>query len=100
MIGMEIVDPDGEPDALGALPAAPATARRLRAELLARGVIAELGGRHGAVLRLLPPLTLGDDEAEHLLTSVPGPRALDAVVRLAGDPGRGVRRGEPVSEAR
>ncbi|MEY9908611.1 diaminobutyrate-2-oxoglutarate transaminase [Catenulispora sp. MAP12-49] len=67
MLGMEIVDPDGEPDALGALPTAPATARRLRAELLARGVIAELGGRHGAVLRLLPPLTLGDDEADHLM---------------------------------
>ena len=68
MLGMEIVDPTGEPDALGALPAAPATARRLRAELLARGVLAELGGRHGAVLRLLPPLTLGDDEADHLLS--------------------------------
>ncbi|GAA1996320.1 diaminobutyrate--2-oxoglutarate transaminase family protein [Catenulispora subtropica] len=77
MIGLEIVDPAGEPDALGALPAAPAAARRLRAELLARGVIAELGGRHGAVLRLLPPLTLGDDEAEHLL-GVLG-RALDVV---------------------
>jgi diaminobutyrate-2-oxoglutarate transaminase len=77
MIGMEIVDPAGEPGALGALPAAPATARRLRAELLARGVITELGGRHGAVLRLLPPLTLGDDEADHL-TSVLG-HALDTV---------------------
>jgi diaminobutyrate-2-oxoglutarate transaminase len=77
MIGMEIVDPNADPDALGALPAAPLTARRLRAELLSRGVIAELGGRHGAVLRLLPPLTLGDDEADHLL-EVLG-RALDAV---------------------
>ena len=77
MIGMEIVDPAGEPDPLGALPAAPGVARRLRAELLSRGVIAELGGRNGAVLRLLPPLTLTDDEAEHLL-GVLG-RALDAV---------------------
>jgi diaminobutyrate-2-oxoglutarate transaminase len=77
MIGIEIVDPTGEPDALGALPAAPAVARRLRAELLSRGVLAELGGRHGAVLRLLPPLTLGDDEAKHLL-DVLG-RALDVV---------------------
>jgi diaminobutyrate-2-oxoglutarate transaminase len=70
MIGMEIVDAAAEPDALGARPAAPAVARRLRAELLARGVIAELGGRHGAVLRLLPPLTLGDDEAEFLMEAV------------------------------
>jgi diaminobutyrate-2-oxoglutarate transaminase len=77
MLGLEIVDPDAEPDALGALPAAPLTARRLRAELLARGVIAELGGRHGAVLRLLPPLTLGDDEADHLMSVLE--LALDAV---------------------
>jgi len=77
MIGMEIVDAHAEPDASGALPAAPAAARRLRAELLSRGVIAELGGRHDAVLRLLPPLTLGDDEAEHLL-AVLG-RALDVM---------------------
>lgn len=67
MIGLEIVDAGAEPDALGALPAAPRVARHLRGELLARGVIAELGGRHGAVLRLLPALTLGDDEADHLL---------------------------------
>jgi diaminobutyrate-2-oxoglutarate transaminase len=77
MLGMEIVDPHAEPDALGALPAAPSVARRLRAELLTRGVIAELGGRHGAVLRLLPPLTLGDDEADHLLRVLG--QALDAV---------------------
>ncbi|GAA2028712.1 aspartate aminotransferase family protein [Catenulispora yoronensis] len=77
MIGMEIVDPAGEPDPLGARPAGPAAARRLRAELLSRGVIAELGGRHGAVLRLLPPLTLADDEAEHLLRALG--RALDVV---------------------
>ena len=77
MLGMEIVDPNAEPDALGALPPAPMTARRLRAELLARGVIAELGGRHGAVLRLLPPLTLGDDEADHLMSVLEG--ALESV---------------------
>ncbi|ACU70727.1 2,4-diaminobutyrate 4-transaminase [Catenulispora acidiphila DSM 44928] len=77
MLGMEIVDPHATPDALGALPAAPLTARRLRAELLSRGVIAELGGRHAAVLRLLPPLTLADDEADHLMTTLH--QALDAV---------------------
>jgi len=90
MIGMEIVDPAAEPDALGARPAAPSTARRLRAELLARGVLAELGGRHGAVLRLLPPLTLGDDEAEHLL-AVLG-QALDAVAEGGDVPRTRTRR--------
>jgi diaminobutyrate-2-oxoglutarate transaminase len=77
MLGLEIVDPDSPPDPLGARVAAPGLARRLRGELLARGVIAELGGRHGAVLRLLPPLTLADDEAEHLVTVLG--QALDAV---------------------
>jgi diaminobutyrate-2-oxoglutarate transaminase len=66
MLGIEIVRPDAEPDGTGARPAAPALAKRLRTELLARGVLAESGGRHGAVLRLLPPLTLADDEADHL----------------------------------
>ncbi|MGH6654193.1 MAG: diaminobutyrate--2-oxoglutarate transaminase family protein, partial [Actinocrinis sp.] len=32
MLGVELVDPDGAPDALGARPAAPALARRVRAE--------------------------------------------------------------------
>ena len=40
-------------------------------------MIAELGGRHGAVLRLLPPLTLGDDEADHLMSVLES--AFDAV---------------------
>ena len=84
MLGAEIVAPDAEPDALGARPAAPTLARRLRAELLARGVIAELGGRHGAVLRLLPPLTLGDDEAEHLMVVLG--QALDVVSESCDGP--------------
>ncbi|PRY02170.1 diaminobutyrate aminotransferase [Allonocardiopsis opalescens] len=67
MLGLEIVDPSGEPDALGALPAAPLLARRVQAEALRAGVIVELGGRHDAVVRLLPPLTITDEEADRVL---------------------------------
>ena len=66
MIGLDLVDPEAAPDALGARPAAPDLARRVRAEALERGLIVELGGRHGAVLRLLPPLTMTELEAEQV----------------------------------
>ncbi|MGH6658001.1 MAG: aspartate aminotransferase family protein, partial [Actinocrinis sp.] len=45
----------------------PVLARRVRAEALERGLIVELGGRHGAVLRLLPPLTITDREADRVV---------------------------------
>ncbi|UUY52151.1 diaminobutyrate--2-oxoglutarate transaminase family protein [Streptomyces yangpuensis] len=60
MIGLELVDPD-----TGA--AAPALAAAVRQECLERGLIVELGGRHGAVVRLLPPLTLTDEQAAAVL---------------------------------
>jgi diaminobutyrate-2-oxoglutarate transaminase len=66
MIGLDLVDPEASVDALGARPAAPGLARRVRAEALGRGLIVELGGRHSAVLRLLPPLTMTELEAEQV----------------------------------
>ena len=70
MIGLDLVDPDAAPDALGARPAAPDLAARVRTEALERGLIVELGGRHGAVLRLLPPLTMTELEAEQVRDAV------------------------------
>ncbi|MEU7169089.1 diaminobutyrate--2-oxoglutarate transaminase [Streptomyces morookaense] len=67
MIGVELVDPTASPDACGAHPAAPELAARVRAGCLSRGLIVELGGRHDAVLRLLPPLTITDEQAETVL---------------------------------
>ena len=67
MIGLELVDPRAEPDDHGALPAAPRFAAAVRQEALRRGLIVELGGRHGAVVRLLPPLTITDEQAEAVL---------------------------------
>jgi diaminobutyrate-2-oxoglutarate transaminase len=67
MIGVELVDTEAEPDDYGALPAAPLLAARVQQEALRRGLIIELGGRHNAVIRLLPPLTITDEQAEAVL---------------------------------
>jgi diaminobutyrate-2-oxoglutarate transaminase len=64
MIGVEIVEASASPDALGARPAHPVLAKRLQAECLKRGLILELGGRHGAVVRLLPPLIITAEQVD------------------------------------
>ncbi|MFD9339729.1 diaminobutyrate--2-oxoglutarate transaminase family protein [Streptomyces sp. NPDC060028] len=60
MIGVELIDPD-------TAAAAPALAAAVRQECLDRGLIVELGGRHSSVIRLLPPLTLTDEQAAAVL---------------------------------
>ena len=67
MIGLEIVDPTAEPDVVGAHPADPELARLIQAECLRRGMIVELGGRYQAVVRLLPPLVITDEEVDRAL---------------------------------
>ncbi|MER5617301.1 diaminobutyrate--2-oxoglutarate transaminase family protein [Streptomyces sp. NPDC002215] len=64
MIGIELVDPDAEaPGDSPEPPPAPALAAAVQQECLRRGLIVELGGRHSTVVRLLPPLTLTDEQA-------------------------------------
>nr|WP_203217386.1 diaminobutyrate--2-oxoglutarate transaminase family protein [Nocardia arthritidis] len=93
MIGLEFVDPDGAADACGARPAASALAAAVRAECLARGVIVELGGRHDAVLRLLPPLTVSEAELDTVFErTAEAVAAADRRYRPIADE-RGVRRG-------
>jgi diaminobutyrate-2-oxoglutarate transaminase len=74
MLGVEIVATDAEPDPCGARPADGARAGRVQAECLARGLIVELGGRHDAVVRFLPPLIVTaeqvDDIAERFAAAV------------------------------
>ncbi|OIV36467.1 aspartate aminotransferase family protein [Mangrovactinospora gilvigrisea] len=82
MLGIEFVDPEGEAGPSGALPAAPETAAAVQRACLERGLILETGGRHGAVARLLPPLTMTDTQCEAVLD-----RLADAVQAVA----RGVR---------
>ncbi|MGW7363835.1 diaminobutyrate--2-oxoglutarate transaminase family protein [Streptomyces sp. NPDC054841] len=67
MIGVELVDPDiGDPHA-DAPPPDSALAAAVQQECLRRGLIVELGGRHAGVVRLLPPLTLTDEQATAVL---------------------------------
>ncbi|MFE1326059.1 aminotransferase class III-fold pyridoxal phosphate-dependent enzyme [Streptomyces sp. NPDC058741] len=48
-------------------PAARELACAVRRECLRRGLIVGLGGRHGSVVRLLPPLTITDEQAAAVL---------------------------------
>lgn len=64
MLGMEIVDPAG---LVEGTPAADGNkARQLQRACLERGLILELGGRHGAVVRFLPPLIITEGEIDHV----------------------------------
>ncbi|MEU0393490.1 diaminobutyrate--2-oxoglutarate transaminase family protein [Streptomyces sp. NPDC006208] len=65
MIGVEIVDPQAS-DAL-VPPPAPDLAAAVQQECLNRGLIVELGGRQAGVVRLLPPLTITDEQAMAVL---------------------------------
>ncbi|MFE0386287.1 diaminobutyrate--2-oxoglutarate transaminase family protein [Streptomyces bungoensis] len=102
MIGVELVDPEGEstgpghvapgassagdhgavPSALGPVrtprPADPELAAAVQRECLNRGLIVELGGRHAAVVRILPPLTISDEQAAAVLD-----RLTDAIATAA-----------------
>jgi diaminobutyrate-2-oxoglutarate transaminase len=64
MVGVELVDPDGVADESGALPTAPGLARRVQTGCLDRGLIVELGGRDGAVVRFLPPLVITAEQVD------------------------------------
>ena len=59
-------------------PASPALAAAVQRECLRRGLIVELGGRHSSVVRLLPPLTITDEQATAVLD-----RLADAVAAVA-----------------
>ena len=68
MIGAEIVDPDGRPDAQGHPPADGRTAASIQQHCLRRGLIIELGGRFGAVVRFLPPLIVTRADIDAICT--------------------------------
>lgn len=78
MLGMEIIDPaqtnvaesapviESVPVTERAPPADGNRARRFQRACLERGLIVELGGRHGAVVRFLPPLIITEAEVDHV----------------------------------
>jgi diaminobutyrate-2-oxoglutarate transaminase len=82
MVGVEIVDVEVTPDALGAYPAAPVIARRIQVEALRRGLILELGGRHDSVVRFLPPLIVTAEQVDQI-AEIFGEAVLDAQGRPA-----------------
>ena len=88
MIGLELVDPEGppHPDPDGPRPAAPELAAAVQRECLRRGLIVELGGRRSSVVRLLPPLTISDEQTSAVLD-----RLADAVSAVSAT-ARGDRR--------
>ncbi|MBX3328838.1 MAG: diaminobutyrate--2-oxoglutarate transaminase [Nitrospira sp.] len=64
MIGVEIVNADGRPDTGGSYPAAPELAKKIQSQALNRGLILELGGRNGCVVRFLSPLIVTAEEMD------------------------------------
>jgi diaminobutyrate-2-oxoglutarate transaminase len=81
MLGIEIVDPEscdaaGRPRGDGAL------AARIQAECFKRGLIVELGGRHGAVIRMLPPLIVTADQVDTICSIVAESCAVAAQTRV------------------
>ncbi|MEU8828239.1 diaminobutyrate--2-oxoglutarate transaminase family protein [Streptomyces sp. NPDC048636] len=74
----------------GPRPPAPMLAAAVQQECLHRGLIVELSGSHASVIRLLPPLTITDEQAEAVLDRLAD--ALDAAIRTTRAPGPGPER--------
>jgi len=70
MIGVEIVDPTKRQSSSGSYPSHPALASRIQRECFNRGLILEVGGRNGSVVRLLPPLIITDEQVSDVLTII------------------------------
>ncbi|MDL5204201.1 aminotransferase class III-fold pyridoxal phosphate-dependent enzyme [Streptomyces sp. ALI-76-A] len=68
-------------------PPAPELAAAVQRECLRRGLIVELGGHHTSVVRLLPPLTISDEQATAVLD-----RLADAVETVARSHAHGDQR--------
>ncbi|MEU9437677.1 diaminobutyrate--2-oxoglutarate transaminase family protein [Streptomyces sp. NPDC048252] len=76
--------PPSAPGRAAPYPAAPALAAAVRRECLRRGLIVELGGRHASVVRLLPPLTITDEQAAAVLDRLSDAMAAVARSQLRG----------------
>lgn len=69
MVGVEIVDGQKR-NRLGHPAHGGERAARIQTEALRRGLIIERGGRHGCVLRFLPPLIIDEDEIEFIVDTI------------------------------
>jgi len=68
MLGVEIVTP-GKKDALGHPLADTEQASRIQRTALKHGLMLEKGGRHGAVLRFLPPLNISEEQIDFAVSA-------------------------------
>ncbi len=66
MIGVEIVNTQLEPNSLNSYPPYPELAKQIQQECFKRGLILELGGRFGSVVRFLPPLLITEEQVDHI----------------------------------
>jgi diaminobutyrate-2-oxoglutarate transaminase len=64
MVGVEVADVDS---AVRPAPADAALAKAIRTQCFEQGLIVETGGRHGAVLRFLPPLIISESDVGAIL---------------------------------
>jgi diaminobutyrate-2-oxoglutarate transaminase len=67
MIGAEIVDPRKPSLLKGTFAADPGLASRIQRECFSRGLILEVGGRHGSVIRFLPPLIISEKQLDDVI---------------------------------
>ncbi|MFQ3544914.1 aspartate aminotransferase family protein [Halobacillus rhizosphaerae] len=68
MIGVEVVDPAQPQSSNGSYPANSELASNIQQECFKRGLILEVGGRHGAVVRFLPPLIITENQVDEVIT--------------------------------
>ncbi|MFC3882130.1 aspartate aminotransferase family protein [Bacillus songklensis] len=67
MMGIEIVNRTKQPNQIGSYPAYPELAKKIQQECFKRGLILEVGGRFGTVIRLLPPLIISKEQIDEVL---------------------------------
>ena len=67
MMGCEFVDPNGQPDSIGSLPASGDIAAAVQKACFERKLVMEKGGRNGSVMRCLCALTVSMEEIDIML---------------------------------
>ncbi|TWJ44228.1 Diaminobutyrate--2-oxoglutarate aminotransferase [Bacillus paralicheniformis] len=68
MIGAEIVAPHKKQNANGSYPADAELASVIQRKCFEKGLIVETGGRHGSVIRFLPPLIVTEAQIDDIIT--------------------------------
>jgi diaminobutyrate-2-oxoglutarate transaminase len=64
MVGVEMVDPTKSANPRGIYPQSAEMAKLVQRECFRRGLIIELGGRYGSVIRFLPPLIVTGEQID------------------------------------